>query len=140
MPALAAEDFRGCGRAPVRDGNTFRDRHGVWRGLCSQPRGSDDGFGWRFRQVAELQADCLKPGSRATPPGFLFWSSQHGNCNTLEVGMKRYERKNDLGYAVLIGAIFILSVLGAVIEFVESQNGALAARAAAAWSAERNLA
>ena len=54
--------------------------------------------------------------------------------------MKRYERKNDLGYAVLIGAIFILSVLGAVIEFVESQNGALAARAAAVWSAERNLA
>jgi hypothetical protein len=50
-----------------------------------------------------------------------------------------YERKNDLGYAVLIGAIFILSVLGAVIEFVERQDGVLAERAAA-WSAPKNFA
>jgi len=47
-----------------------------------------------------------------------------------------YERKNDLGYAMLIGAIFILSVLAAVIEFGESQDGALAERAAA-WSAAK---
>jgi hypothetical protein len=51
-----------------------------------------------------------------------------------------YERKNDLGYAVLIGAIFILSVLGAAIEFVESQDGALAEHAAAAWSAANHRA
>jgi len=63
--------------------------------------------------------------------------------HTLEVGMKQqhgYERKNDLGYAALIGAIFILSVLGAVIEFVQSQDGALAERAASTWSAPKNLA
>ncbi len=52
----------------------------------------------------------------------------------------RYVRKNDLGYAVLIGAIFILSVLGAVIEFVQSQDGALAERAATVWDAAKNLA